>query len=62
MNPVMTVLSLFLTGCASGVVAVTPYTSPETEELRAQCLKAGGIWMESQERFQCAPIPGRQGA
>ena len=62
MNPVVPALTLFLAGCASGIVAVTPYTSPETEELRAQCLKDGRIWMESQERFQCAPIPGRQGA
>lgn len=46
-------------GCASGVVAVTPYTSPAIEAARATCLdQPGAVWMETTDRARCSvPIP-----
>ena len=47
------VAALFLAGCASGVRALTPYTSEETERDRAACLGAGGLWIENAARYTC---------
>jgi len=49
------VLVLLLSGCA-GIRAVTPYTTEETEKARAECLAAGHLWIESQDRAACRPI------
>ena len=48
------VLVILLAGCASGIRALTPYTSSEIEQARARCLAHGGLWMESAEAYDCA--------
>ena len=51
-------LVLLLAGCASASPArpAHPYTTPEIDAERLECLTAGGLWMETQERYQCRPI------
>ena len=46
-----------LAGCATATAPSNPYTSPAIDAERIQCLKAGGFWMETQERYQCREMP-----
>lgn len=48
-------LALLLTGCTTTIVVPNPYSSPEVERARLQCVAQGGLWQETAERFQCRP-------
>lgn len=44
-------LLLLVTGCAT----LPPFATKESMDVRARCLKADGLWLETQIGFQCRP-------
>ena len=51
-------LLLVLAGCTTVQVVPNPYTSPEVERARLQCLAQGGLWQETVHHMRCAPPHG----
>ena len=59
MTAVIVAAVLLLTACATP--RPTPsFTTPTVERDRANCLEAGGIWMETRTAYFCEPHPGRE--
>jgi len=49
-------LVILLAGCATTAPS-SPYTTPKIDAERLACLARGGLWMETQERYQCQTMP-----
>lgn len=53
--------ALFLTACATTPPPVAapplpPYATEQSERDRADCLRGGGLWIETQERYTCRRV------